>query len=293
MATIGLMLLSWGYTAIIMFVFCCKTMERRYSYGWIALGTFVYYVVTCAVKIPLLFSEGSEALSWLNGLGIVFFLVISFILFKAEWPRRILAITFLWTYLLISEVTASGIAYLVTGSLEILEINSDYMLVGLMLVMLCMTVFLVPALWLWKQMLKIEWFFGRGQWLSILFPISQWGLFESYVIGCNNIYTVASLVSGVGIVLGVAGDCYMFRMFYRNGQELKAEDELRRLRYFREKDRIYYERLEKEVRETARIRHDFQNYLLMLQKVSGGDLKNREKLVDKLKEELWEEIERI
>ena len=66
------------------------------------------------------------------------------------------------------------------------------------------------------------------------------------------------------LVLSVMSDIVMFYLFYRSNNRKKTEKELRQINYQYELEKIRYEQLNEGREEVAKIRHDFQNYILTI-----------------------------
>ena len=69
---------------------------------------------------------------------------------------------------------------------------------------------------------------------------------------------------GFGIVLGLIGDVLMFWLFERSNTRKQAEEELRKLKYQYEKEQVRYTALLEKQEEISKMRHDFQNYVLVM-----------------------------
>ena len=71
----------------------------------------------------------------------------------------------------------------------------------------------------------------------------------------------------LGTVLAMLGDVYMFVLFYRSNKRDHAEKELNGLKHQQELERVRYEQLKESQEEMAKMRHDFQNYVLTLKQM--------------------------
>lgn len=67
-----------------------------------------------------------------------------------------------------------------------------------------------------------------------------------------------------GLLLSVITEIGVFELLNRSEERYRLETELRETRHYYEMEQIRYEQLKEMQEETARIRHDFQNYLLVL-----------------------------
>ena len=69
----------------------------------------------------------------------------------------------------------------------------------------------------------------------------------------------------VGLLLSVATEIGVFELLERAEERNRLESELRQMQHYYDMEQIHYEQLRELQEQTARIRHDFQNHLLMLQ----------------------------
>ena len=219
----------------------------------------------------------------LNVVYLLSYFCLNILLFKASLCKRILAVTFFWSYEFLGEFIALKVAYAITGELTILQLGSAFMNLSLVLMMVYSALFFYPLLWIWDKMRNVEW-------LMLLFPLSQFVLSSTYVVRCESIHSVVSFAAGLGMLLGVVGDCYMFSLFYLRERRKRVEHEIRNIRYLWERERIRYKELEERQKDSARIRHDFQNYLLMLQKITRENGEENQVLIRKVKEEVEKEL---
>ena len=80
----------------------------------------------------------------------------------------------------------------------------------------------------------------------------------------------------LGVFLAVAADVYMLIVFDQAQKRAQIEKELRLKRHLQELEQFRYDRLRSVQEETARLRHDFQNYLLTLRAMSEKEIKSGE-----------------
>ena len=69
----------------------------------------------------------------------------------------------------------------------------------------------------------------------------------------------------VALLLSVATEIGVFELLERAEERNRLESELRQMQHYYDMEQIHYEQLRELQEQTARIRHDFQNHLLMLQ----------------------------
>ena len=119
-----------------------------------------------------------------------------------------------------------------------------------------------------EEIIKIveerKWEIDRYQWFALLLPVSQHIILQYlYVKYTGKLNTISRMV-GFGIVLGLIGDILMFWLFERSNTRKQAEEELRKLKYQYEKEQVRYTALLEKQEEISKMRHDFQNYVLVM-----------------------------
>ena len=85
-------------------------------------------------------------------------------------------------------------------------------------------------------------------------------LTQVYILRVGN-YPIVVL-GGIG--LGIIADVYMFYLFHQSNNREKVEKELRQVNHQYELEKIRYEQLQDKQEEVTTVRHDFQNYVLIL-----------------------------
>ena len=70
-----------------------------------------------------------------------------------------------------------------------------------------------------------------------------------------------------GCILGLIADVYMLLLFVRLSKKNETKKQLEGLKHQQELEQMRYEQLKKSQEETAKIRHDFQNYILTLKRM--------------------------
>ena len=122
---------------------------------------------------------------------------------------------------------------------------------------------------IWRLLTGNRWIKGGRLWLCILLPLGQcmfmWYLCTSYLYQGEAIPFAAL----AGTILGLLADVFMFLIFDRAWERENMEEKLRLQEYLHEREQIRYDRIHASIEETARLRHDFQNYLLALRAMTG------------------------
>lgn len=276
MLTVISLILSYGYSTIIAAVFFSRTLERRYSYKITACGSVLCWVAHCLLKLPFFFCVGVPNMAVFNGIGLLFMFAYQISLYRAAPIKRILSMVLYYGVMFFGEMLSTHVATLIFGENRFLQTESAYTVAGTFIICLWATLALYPAVCLWDLLMSVG--KGRGEkrlWLCVLLPLSQCLLLEYFVDAYESKFRNIPPWSFGGMALGLLLDFYMFFLFYRENRQYHAERELLMEREIYSRERVYYENLRKNQEETAKIRHDFQNYILTLDHMAKGRRTNR------------------
>lgn len=276
MLIIGSMILSYGYDEILCMLFFSMTLNRRYSYKITALGTAFFWLVHCLIKLPLLLHTKVSSILLINGIVLCTLFLYQAFLYQATLVKRVLSMIFFYLYLFVSEVVSMKVSFLLVGDNGLFQYESDFTVTAICIMLVLLTLCFYPLICLWNLLLMVEKGHGKWQsWLCVLLPLSQYVWIE-YLI---DVYEIKSRdVPGrivLGIMLGALADFYMFFLFHRKNQQYQAKQALVREQEIYSREQVYYESLQKSQEETAKIRHDFQNYILTLDHMAEGRRTNR------------------
>lgn len=269
MLTVISLVLSYGYTTIIAAVFFSRTLERRYSYKITASGSALCWIALCLLKLPFFFSVGVPNMAVFNGIGLLFMFAYQISLFRATPIKRILSMVFYYGFMFFGEMLSTHVATLIFGGNRFLQAESAYTVAGTFMICLWATLALYPAVCLWDLLMSVG--KGRGEkrlWLCVLLPLSQCLLLEYFVDAYESKFRNIPPWSFGGMALGLLLDFYMFFLFYRENRQYHAEQELLMEREIYSREQVYYENLRKNQEETARLRHDYQNYMQVLENMA-------------------------
>lgn len=278
MFTIILMMLAYGHDGLLLFLYFSRTLGRKCSLKKTVIGTVAWWAATCALKILSMY-EGDEYQTFL--LMFLPYLILGIymkIFYSSSAARKLLAAALNVMTLGCMEMLTFMITEAVVGiESRPLETGALSTELGLLVMRpLSMLAFYLAFL-IWKLLMGNRWIQGGRLWLCILLPLGQcmfmWYFCTSYLYQGEAIPALAL----AGVFLGIAADIFMFLIFDRAWERECVEEELRlqKRRYQIEQDR--YDRLRQLLEETARLRHDYQNYLLALRAVMGKTEQRMEK----------------
>ncbi|GFI10216.1 hypothetical protein IMSAGC007_02683 [Lachnospiraceae bacterium] len=267
-AMIGL----WGFHVFLIAAFFNMALERKTSVRKLTVGSLIFYVFICAHRLPVFFFTGTDYVPVLNLLGQIWLIVYQVFFFRGNMQKRVLSLALLMIAMSVVELIAGGLWYIITGEYEILNFQSlNY--TGMCLLCFPLTILSIyPIVQLWNMFQKIKWHENKKGWMCAVFPVSQYLLLESFIENYAQAKTAVSFVIMTGIILQGGANFYMFLLFYRENQRFYAEEKLRREQRMYQKEQLYYENLKEKQKEADRIRHDFQNYIKVLENMSSRSI---------------------
>lgn len=270
MLTICLMILSFGYDTFLFMLFYLKTLQPRYSIKTTIWGTIFCWIGFSFLKVPIFFSIGMKYTGVLNVIIMIILCIYQKLLFQGTPAKRVLSMVLFAVYMYFMELVAVRVANLIVGENRLMDLESNFTLISLIIIDILLAFGYYPLLCLWNLLLKISWnsTSGRRQWLCVILPLSQYFLMEYLAITYNIRQEVIPGLSIWGFLLGVLADFYMFILFYRDNRKRKAEEALQQEQKLYEREQLYYEHLQESQKEIAGIRHDYQNYILVLRNLS-------------------------
>lgn len=265
------MIFSFAYNEMLFMVFFSRTLERRYSYKTTIIGTAFVWILHCLVKIPPFFYTGITNLTLLNAITMLILCIYQFAFFQGEAVKRVLSMVFIYVYMFFMEHVSVGVTCMIVGENQLMLHESNFTVIALSIMFFMLLFGFYPLLCLWNLLLKVERRHREGQlWLCVLLPLSQYFFMEYYASVFEVHLKRISIWFSLGLFLGVIADFYMFFLFYREGQQYQAEQRLLQEQELYRREQVYYECLEEGQREAERIRHDLQNYILMLKNIENN-----------------------
>lgn len=267
MITTVVLIGTYLYSGFLLQYFFKKNLGAKYSDKITFWGTIILWATQCILKLFPMLIWGAEVFAYVNVAMILFTLLYIGVLYKKSFALRIIAFIVLYIVHAIMEMIGMTITGMLYGSYDIMNTNSGYTLVVALVSLPLITLGTVVLARIWSLTEKIEWKSLNYQWLCLILPISQyivfWSIAERYSVQAQKISQKAFM----GIIIALLADIYMFLLFYRSNRRYSAEKELERLKYQYEMEKLRYEQMKKGYEETAKIRHDFQNFILVLKQV--------------------------
>jgi len=244
----------------LMLYFFSKVLGRKYSLKVTMMVTYAATVFFASMKLLEVFDRGIgifilQVVNWSE------MFLYTILLFGGIIGKRIFALMILMFMFIATELMTYPIAAFLTGDISLLQDTAFSMIVILLQIPLEIAGirFLV---YVWKFVDRMERKTGKMLCLGSFLPAS----YACIMFHLGYSYTMAEKVlptfSILGELLGILATVYMFVLFFRANRRERAEYELKALRKQYELERIRYEQLMKNQEEAAKLRHDFQNYVL-------------------------------
>lgn len=264
MVTIICVIFSHLYSNYLCMFLWSALLGRKYSLKHTAVITFVFTMIGCILKLFLFSKIGLDTITFTCLYAWVTYLVYVLFLFESSKMKRILIATINMILMVLMEVFAMNTVSIVFGDFQLMQLDSWFTIITCIISCMFITVGLLVWQHLWNLIEKVKWESFQYQWLCLFLPLSQWimilHLTQVYILKIGN-YPIVAL-SGIG--LGIVADIYMFYLFCCSNNRAKAEKELRKMNHQYELEKIRYERLKEGQEEVAKVRHDFQNYILTM-----------------------------
>ena len=262
----------YAHDALMLLLYYSKTLGRRYSLKVTVLGAAGWWLVHSAVRLPAIYLSDDYNLTVITILQNVVMLIYLLVFYGSSVVKKLLAYMLLLSVLGIGECATM----LLAGNLfdmgsKPLELGSEFTAAGLLIGRPVAILSFYIAFQIWNILQRSIWVRGGRQWLCALLPLSQaflfWYLNEAYIFKVKMLPAPVLL----GVILGFAADIYMFFIFDRAQERENMEERLRLQEHLHEMEKLRYDRLCASMEETARLRHDFQNYLLALRAMPETD----------------------
>ena len=253
---------SYLITDFLYLYFFDRVLGKKHSMKIMVLATFIVWFSDCTLKLFPQFIFGLD----LSGVSSVLMILTAFIYavtcFYGTFKRKMLAVLLYMLIQMVMDFTGLQMTILITGSNDIY--NTSFLKVGIICSCSLITLGTAIGAWAWTRFENRRWKVERYQWLCLIFPFSQC-IVLSYT-GLQNLGNDSAISWMIisGVMLGFIADIYMFWLFERINKRKLAEEEMRKLQQQYEIEKMKFEQLKKMQEETAKMRHEIQNYLLTI-----------------------------
>lgn len=263
--TIIEMIISHLYSDFLSMYVWSNILGSRYSKKATALVTFLFSSSRCLLKIYLFLNEGLGIVSLTSVITFLSYIVYIILMYRSSIGERLLTMSVSSIVMMLMDSLAANLMIRITGNFQFMQMNSgSYTMIYIIITNIFITVGLLLQNLGMKWIKKIRWESGWYQWLSIFLPVSQW-LMGMYIGGkylANR--KMMPIMSILGMCIGIIADVYMIVIFLRSNNRRRAEKKLHQVNNQYELEQMRYERLKENQDEVAKVRHDFQNYVLTI-----------------------------
>lgn len=262
----GLML-SYLYTDFLFIYVYESICGLRYSKKITVLGTILLWISDCVLKILPQYIIGIQVSGVLNTIMLFTGIVYILLMFDSSALKKILLF---FIYMIVQagmDLLGMNIAGMLTGEYAFLDSSSNFTFVMLGCSSITITLGSVFFVWLWKVFERRNLKISKLQWLCLLLPASQYAMLQGTALRYAQLGSAIPVSVGVGLIIGLFADMYMLFLLENSNRKKMAENELQQLKKQYELEQVRYEQLRESQEETAKMRHDFQNYVLALKQM--------------------------
>ena len=254
--------ITFFYTDFLYFYFYRKILQCKYSLKTTILITIGMWIFDCTVKlIPQYIFEIDQSV-FLNVIMTLSSIVYVLMVFQGTIIKRLMATLVYMIVQMLMDIAGMELAVVFTGAKEIFDIK--YLNVAAFCSCLMITLGTVACVWIWKKIEDRKWRIDNYQWFCMILPISQYIIFQGIAARQIRSFEYVNTVVALGGVIAFLADIIMLWMFEKSNARRKAEIEMRHLNQQYELEKMRYEQLKESQEEMAKMRHDFQNYVLVL-----------------------------
>lgn len=259
--------LAYGYDFVLLTQYFSGCLGRRHSKKATYVSTFVCWLFFLVFKlIPMYRLQYHTA--WILAFQTLLMGGWILIFFGKSLTKKLLVVMLNLATLGILEVaTIQLLLTTMRPDTAALTPGTDFTAMGTIL-MIPLTFFGVIAdYWLWKRFERRQWKLMRSElrWICLILPIGQslllCGYAERYLMVLHQIDP--KLVAGV--ILSILANVGTFYLIEGVEEQKKLASEVMIQKRLHRSEKIRYEQLHQDQEDMAKLRHDYQNYLMMLQ----------------------------
>lgn len=260
-----ILMIAYFITDFLYVYFFSKVLGRKYSLKITLWVTFLMWISDCILKLFPQYLWGIDSTGLVNYIMFSSGVLYVILLYQGKILKKLLASVIYMMIQIEMDIVGMELTIMITGNNDFLnpEITGVTLLCSGMLI----TLGTVVGVWIWKKFENKSWNVDKYQWLCLIFPFSQYMLIQYTAYRHFSTSNRVLLSGAIGLFIGFAADIYMFLLFDRINARKKAEEEVRQLRHQYELEKLKYEQVKEVQEETAKMRHDFQNYLLALKNI--------------------------
>lgn len=256
------LMLAYLYTDFLYMFFYEGTLGMKYSLKVTAIATLSMWVFDCCMKLFPQYLWGLDQTGIINLIMFSSSILYAVVLYSGSIVKRLLATAIYMVIQIAMDLLGMQLATVIVGERELFD--TIYVIASVFCSGITITLGTISGIWLWKKIENNKWKIDGYQWFSLLLPIGQFAVLQYVGMEYASKLNGVSILIIIAIILGLLGDIYMFWLFERHNRRKQAEEELRQLQHQYEKEQIRYNALLEKQEGLSKMRHDFQNYVLMM-----------------------------
>ena len=265
MWTVMLSVIAYVYGFFLTALFFSKALKIRYSAKKTAILTGIFIALLCVLKLPGLYKGVNANVNILMILQAVLLILYMLLVYRGTIVQTILAMILNMLSLAVAESLTMYLLRMggIYGN-RAMEAGTAYTIFGTLIMIPLQVIVYYADCYLWNRFKNIRWHKNTHQIFCLLLPVGQCFFVEAMIQEDMVVMNGITWLLFWGLLLSVITEIGVFELLNRSEERYRLETELRETRHYYEMEQIRYEQLKEMQEETARIRHDFQNYLLVL-----------------------------
>lgn len=260
--------MSYLWNDFLYVYFFRRVFKEKYSKKTTFWATILLWAIQFFTKILPCFILGLEVAMYLSVLMLMFHVIHLYCLFDGSIVKRAVAMAISTIVQGIMDYLGLNLTSRIVGNYDLLKPDSNFTLVAVGVSATLITVGMVFLTKSWQILKSDDWKMSQKEWTCVILPVSQifwvWHMIIVYSVNYQSI----PLVMMWGSILAVVTDIYMLWLFVRLNKKNEAEKQLKALMHQYELEQIRYEQLKERQEDIAKIRHDFQNYVITLRQMA-------------------------
>lgn len=267
MITVVCLMMTYFYSVLLYAYFFNRILGKKYTAKVTMLGTLILWVISCFTKIFPFFIIGLDITIFSNIIVLISTAAYVLALYKSSVAKRILAMVILILVQGCMDMLGLNLASMLVGNYELMQLDSYFTITACIMStpLITLGTFGLTRIWLMTE--KIDWSSGKKQWFCVILPISQLLMLWRIALRYSVNFSAIPVFVICGMFIAILADVYMFSLFYQSNRRDVAERKLRQLTHQYELEQLRYEQLKETQEEAAMIRHDFQNYIIMMKEI--------------------------
>lgn len=240
-----------------------RVLVRKYSLKTMVFITTVLWIIDCSVKLFPQYLWGITDETGIMSILMLFTAVVySMLCFHGSFKKKVLISLLYMLVQVAMDLVGMKIAMLISGTSDLYSV--EFLRVAIVCSNCTIGLGTVITAWAWLKFENHDWNIDKYQWFCLILPFSQYGIIQYTAMRSIEQNYHVSLLVACGAALSLFADIYMFWLFERINAKKRAESEMRKLSHQYEIEKMKFEQLKKVQEDTAKMRHEMQNYLMTI-----------------------------